>query len=273
MSSIEPIDTNALKPTRSLMLQSRMAVHSAPLWLMNATLPGRAMSAANVAFSPFKGFITPRQFGPMMRIRPWAFSRISASKAAPSGPNSLNPAEMMIAPGTPASTHSPMTPGTTFAGSTMTARSTFSGTDAMFGYALIPSTLDRLGFTGKTVPPNGLLIRLRKSVRPTLFGDSVAPMTATVEGAKIVFSVRLLDRRMSDDASELPGSSVACMFFPFTACRQPSPRASGARGKQSFRWSTAGRVTCSFALNATRTLTTRLLPCERIGGRRPIIGA
>ena len=37
------METNALKPTFSRKLQSRTAVHSAPLWLMNATLPGRAM--------------------------------------------------------------------------------------------------------------------------------------------------------------------------------------------------------------------------------------
>ena len=37
------METKALKPTISLKLQSSTAVHSAPLWLMKPTLPGRAM--------------------------------------------------------------------------------------------------------------------------------------------------------------------------------------------------------------------------------------
>jgi len=35
---------------------------------MKPTLPGRAMSAANVALNLFSGTITPRQFGPTMRM-------------------------------------------------------------------------------------------------------------------------------------------------------------------------------------------------------------
>jgi hypothetical protein len=41
----------------------------APLWLKNATLPGRAIKLAKVAFSPNTGFITPKQLGPITRIR------------------------------------------------------------------------------------------------------------------------------------------------------------------------------------------------------------
>ena len=44
--------------------------------------------------------------------------------------------------------------------------------------------LCRLGLIGKTVPPKGLLIRFQRIVRPTLPAVSVAPMTATVFGAK-----------------------------------------------------------------------------------------
>ncbi len=69
-SSIEPVETIALKPARSARLQSRIAVNSAPLWLRNATLPGNAMSCANVALSPISGFIRPRQFGPINRVAP-----------------------------------------------------------------------------------------------------------------------------------------------------------------------------------------------------------
>jgi hypothetical protein len=49
---MEPMETKALKPTFSRKLQSSTAVHSAPLWLMKATLPGRATLRAKVAFSP-----------------------------------------------------------------------------------------------------------------------------------------------------------------------------------------------------------------------------
>ena len=34
----------------------------------------------------------------------------------------------------------------------------------------MPSTLGRFGLTGKTVPPNGLLSRFQRIVRPTLPG-------------------------------------------------------------------------------------------------------
>ena len=47
----------------------------------------------------------------------------------------------------------------------------------------MPSTLGRLEFTGKTVPPNGLLSRFHSTERPTLPGRSEAPMTATLRGA------------------------------------------------------------------------------------------
>jgi hypothetical protein len=49
----------------------------------------------------------------------------------------------------------------------------------------MPRMLLRLGFTGKTVPPKGLLIKFHSSVRPTLSSFSVAPITATLRGLKI----------------------------------------------------------------------------------------
>src|SRR5688500_5922652 len=55
----------------------------------------------------------------------------------------------------------------------------------MLGYDLIPSTLPRFSFTGNTVPPNDVLIRFHRIVRPTLPSRSVAPTTATLCGAKI----------------------------------------------------------------------------------------
>ena len=87
------------------------------------------MAPAKVALKPVGGFITPRQLGPTILILPrLASSRTRCSSSTPSGPVSLKPAEMMMAPSTPASTHSPMMSGTAGAGATMTARSTFAGT-------------------------------------------------------------------------------------------------------------------------------------------------
>jgi hypothetical protein len=54
----------------------------------------------------------------------------------------------------------------------------------MVGYALIPKTLARFGFTGKTVPPKGFVKRFHNTVLPMLPTVSVAPRTATVLGVK-----------------------------------------------------------------------------------------
>ncbi|MFA5914327.1 MAG: hypothetical protein WC830_12290 [Burkholderiales bacterium] len=125
---MEPTETQAEKPTFSRKLQSSTAVSSAPLWLMKPTVPGRAMALAKVALRCVRGRITPRQFGPIRRILPRACSVMRRSSSTPAAPASLKPAEMMIAPFTPAATHSPTISGTVGAGVTMTARSTGSGT-------------------------------------------------------------------------------------------------------------------------------------------------
>ena len=125
---MEPTETNALKPTISFRLQSSTAVHSAPLWLMKPTEPGRAMVVAKVAFRPESGLITPRQLGPITRMSAaCASSSTCRSSAAPSGPISLKPAEITMAPRTPFSPHSRMMPGMEGGGVTTTARSTCSG--------------------------------------------------------------------------------------------------------------------------------------------------
>ena len=167
------METKALKPTFSRKLQSRTAVHSAPLWLMNATLPGRATRCAKVAFSPRTGFITPRQFGPISRILPRIVRAICRSSSWPCSPCSLKPAEMTMPAGMPSSTDSAMRSGTVSAGVVTTTRSTLSGRSRTLGYALMPSTFVRLEFTGKTVPPNGLLSRFHSTERPTLPARSV----------------------------------------------------------------------------------------------------
>ena len=140
---------NALNPICSRRLQSRIAVHMAPLWLISATVPGRAMVCAKVAFSPVTGHITPKQFGPMMRIRVGrAAERTCRSSSNPRWPASRNPAEIITAPLTPACAHSSIIPGTVSAGVMITASSGASGKLATFGYARIPSTLLFFAFTG-----------------------------------------------------------------------------------------------------------------------------
>src|SRR5260221_13259501 len=103
------------------MLQSRTDVHRAPLWLMKATFPSFAIFLANVAFRPIEGIITPRQFGPMIRISPRR-SWISCSSFTPPAPVSLNPAETTTAPLTPAAAHSLVRLGTVEAGAAITPR-------------------------------------------------------------------------------------------------------------------------------------------------------
>src|SRR5215207_6919330 len=49
----------------------------------------------------------------------------------------------------------------------------------------MPSTFGLREFTGKTVPPNGLLTRFHMIVRPTLPSRSLAPITATASGRKM----------------------------------------------------------------------------------------
>ena len=61
----------------------------------------------------------------------------------------------------------------------------------------MPRTLGRLGFTGYTVPPNGVLIRFHSTVRPTLPGFSVAPIRATDSGSKKMSSGCFLGFKMS----------------------------------------------------------------------------
>ena len=67
-SSMEPRLTMLEKPTSSCAAQSRMAVRSAPDWLIKPTRPGLAMPAANVALNRPMGFMMPRQLGPTTRI-------------------------------------------------------------------------------------------------------------------------------------------------------------------------------------------------------------
>ena len=81
----------------------------------------------------------------------------------------------------------------------------------MLGYDRMPSTLGRLGFTGYTVPPNGLPIRFHRIDRPTLPAFSLAPITATALGAKMAPSgPRELGRSCSSGSRDIiVGSLIA----------------------------------------------------------------
>src|SRR5207253_224878 len=103
----------------------------------------------------------------------------------------------MIAPLTSAFTHSPMMLGTLAAGVTMTAKSTGRGTALISGYALFPRILARLGLIGNKAPPKELFIKFQSTVRPTLPGFSVAPITATAVGLKKTSKACRRGRRIS----------------------------------------------------------------------------
>src|SRR6185437_4895267 len=80
-----------------------------------------------------------------------------------------------------------------------------------------------------TVPPNGLLIRFQRTVRPTLPYASVAPITATVWGEKIASSGFLAACSTSPDrfnpafgslTGRSPGPSYECTALDFVAARR-----------------------------------------------------
>ena len=72
---------------------------------------GPCYRAAKSRSARSSGAITPKQFGPMIRIDPRA-ARILRSRSAPLAPVSLKPADMTIAAGTLAAAHSATMPGT-----------------------------------------------------------------------------------------------------------------------------------------------------------------
>jgi len=119
------------KPTSVIAAQSRMAVPSAPDWVMMETLPRGGISLAKDALHREIVLMMPRQLGPTIRM-PYcvAICFTSFSSRAPSGPTSLNPAEMITRFLMPFSPHSRAAPGTSLAGMTMTARSTGPGTSS-----------------------------------------------------------------------------------------------------------------------------------------------
>jgi hypothetical protein len=96
--------------------------------------PLSGMPAAKLALRALAVLITPRQFGPTTRMPyRWAISITSRSNWRPSAPVSRKPAVIMMAAPTPFSPQSSITPATTLLGTTITARSTGSGTSVTRG--------------------------------------------------------------------------------------------------------------------------------------------
>ena len=181
------MEMKALNPSWIERLQSRIAVQSAPLWLMNPMLPGNAKGFANVAFKPMCGSITPTQFGPMIRIFPRRL-RICFSSSAPAGPHSLNPAEMITAPFTSAAAHSATIPGTVAAGVAITARSTFLWHVADCWKRFLPEQPRVIWIYWET-RDRETIADFPISARPTLPGFSLAPISATDFGASIALRI------------------------------------------------------------------------------------
>ena len=88
-------------------------MQSAPLWLKKPTFPGRAIWVANVALRPESGPHDSEAVGPDQAhaAAPGLLEDPALEQGARAGPISLNPAEMMMAPLTPATAHSPITVG------------------------------------------------------------------------------------------------------------------------------------------------------------------
>ncbi len=149
------------------------------------TRPRRGTTLAKVACKRTSGSVLmiPRQFGPTTRTPQERATRsTSASRAVPSAPSSLNPAERITTPYTCLRPHSSTTAATESAGTAITARSTSSGMSRMLGAARTVATWCALGFTGHTGPAKPARWRFWTTAWPTLLASRPAPMTATLRG-------------------------------------------------------------------------------------------
>ncbi len=112
--------------------QSSTVVTMAPDCATKATPPFAGMACANEALTLCGVERTPRQLGPMMRMRcGLAASSMACSSARPfSLPASLKPAVITTAALVPRAPSSAIRPGTVSGGVQITARSGVSGRDA-----------------------------------------------------------------------------------------------------------------------------------------------
>ncbi len=118
----------AERPISSGRLQSTTVVIIAPLCEIKAIFPGLGETGSKVVLIPWCGSMSPRQFGPMIRIPYFcALASTCSSICRPPSPASRNPDEIMIRSGTFFSPASVTSSGTPLAGIATTATSTFSG--------------------------------------------------------------------------------------------------------------------------------------------------
>ncbi|BAA30626.1 149aa long hypothetical protein [Pyrococcus horikoshii OT3] len=132
ISALFPTLTTAESPIFSSIVHPIRAIPRAPLWLINANGPGRTSVGPKVAFNFAGVYTTPNMLGPSILIPYFlAVSTNCCSTFFPSSPSSPNPDEIIGATFTPFFPHSSTTSGTDFAGTTITAISTSSGTSKM----------------------------------------------------------------------------------------------------------------------------------------------
>jgi len=126
-----PMLAKRQNPIFDSIMRSTTPPKMAPDWEIKAMVPFSGMPLIKVALSPVFIFITPTQFGPMMRM-PCSLANLRTwlSRAAPAPPTSLNPLVMMTAFLMPRSAHSCKVVSVISTGRTIIAKSTGSGTEA-----------------------------------------------------------------------------------------------------------------------------------------------
>ena len=132
---------------------------NAPDWLMRATLPGGSSTSSsalmNVPKSPSRGFITPMQFGPTMRMSvSCAIASIRSWSSSPSGPLSAKPELTTTQAPQPRSSAALTTSGASFAGTTTNTRSAGEGRSPRDAIGSSPCTGSVPALTGYTGPAN-----------------------------------------------------------------------------------------------------------------------
>src|SRR6185369_15472704 len=157
MSALLPTETKVEIPRPSELANSMIASPNAPLCEEKPTRPRGGVPGANVASSNTPGLVLamPMQFGPInLMPAPRQTLMSSACRALPSSPTSEKPAEITTSALTPFRAQPDATSTTLSAGTTITARSTGSGTSWIEAYAVMFSIEVAVGFTAYTGPLN-----------------------------------------------------------------------------------------------------------------------
>ena len=179
-----------------------MAVASAPDCDTKASVPGAAGSCAKLAFNPWCGASSPRQFGPRMRSTCLRAAVSTAFFCA-----AVSPAVMTMAARVPRAPSWRISAATPAGGVQISASSGACGSAATLGQAFTSSTVACLRLTAYSAPSKPPWRRLRHTVAPTLPGRSEAPMTATDRGCSRLSRWRML--MAGSQAAPRSGSHLA----------------------------------------------------------------